>query len=68
MSNFQHAGDWLPIHGAVTSTLDPPIKANYRNAFGADASAIRTTKPSAGTRSDLAGRGPSLLALMPLPC
>jgi secreted PhoX family phosphatase len=51
MSNFQHAGDWLPIHGAVKSTLDPLIKANYRNAFGAavgyltaDASAMRTTK------------------------
>ncbi|MBV0881255.1 DUF839 domain-containing protein [Noviherbaspirillum sp. L7-7A] len=51
MSNFQHAGDWLPIHGAVKSTLDPLIKANYRNAFGAavgyltaDVSAIRMTK------------------------
>jgi len=51
MSNFQHAGDWLPIHSAVKSTLDPLIKANYRNASGAavgyltaDATAIRTTK------------------------
>lgn len=50
MSNFQHAGDWLPIHNAVKSTLDPLIRANYRNAFGAavgyltaDATAIRTT-------------------------
>jgi hypothetical protein len=51
MSNFQHAGDWLPIHGTVKSTLDPLIKANYKNAFGAavgyltaDVSAIRMTK------------------------
>jgi secreted PhoX family phosphatase len=51
MSNFQHAGDWLTIHGTVKSTLDPLIKANYRNAFGAavgyltaDVSAIRMTK------------------------
>ena len=35
MSNFQHAGDWLPIHGNVKTTLDPLIKANYKDKFGA---------------------------------
>ena len=35
MSNFQHPGDWLPIHGNVKTTLDPLIKANYRDKFGA---------------------------------
>ena len=33
MSNFQHAGDGLP--GAVAATLDPLIKANYKDKFGA---------------------------------
>ena len=35
MSNFQHPGDWLPIHAAVKDTLDPLVKANYKNKFGA---------------------------------
>jgi secreted PhoX family phosphatase len=35
MSNFQHPGDWLPIHANVKTTLDPLIKANYRDKFGA---------------------------------
>ena len=35
MSNFQHAGDWLAIHGNVKTTLDPLIKANYKDKFGA---------------------------------
>ncbi|MFZ2296374.1 MAG: alkaline phosphatase PhoX [Polaromonas sp.] len=35
MSNFQHAGDWLPIHSNVKATLDPLIKANYKEKFGA---------------------------------
>jgi hypothetical protein len=35
MSNFQHAGDWGGIHGAVKATLDPLIKANYKDKFGA---------------------------------
>lgn len=35
MSNFQHAGDWLGIHGTVKATLDPLIKANYKDKFGA---------------------------------
>jgi uncharacterized protein len=33
MSNFQHAGDGLP--SAVASTLDPLIRANYKDKFGA---------------------------------
>ena len=35
MSNFQHAGDWLAIHSNVKTTLDPLIKANYKDKFGA---------------------------------
>jgi secreted PhoX family phosphatase len=35
MSNFQHAGDWGGIHGIVKPTLDPLIKANYKDKFGA---------------------------------
>ena len=35
MSNFQHAGDWGGIHNVVKATLDPLIKANYKNKFGA---------------------------------
>jgi uncharacterized protein len=33
MSNFQHAGDGLP--SPVAATLDPLIKANYKDKFGA---------------------------------
>jgi secreted PhoX family phosphatase len=35
MSNFQHAGDWGNIHAIVKPTLDPLVRANYRNNFGA---------------------------------
>ncbi|MBS0345750.1 MAG: DUF839 domain-containing protein [Proteobacteria bacterium] len=35
MSNFQHAGDWGSIHNVVKDTLDPRIKANYKNKSGA---------------------------------
>ena len=35
MSNFQHPGDWLPIHANVKTTLDPLVKANYKDKFGA---------------------------------
>ncbi len=36
MSNFQHAGDWeSPLHDKVRSTLDPLIRANYRDRFSA---------------------------------
>jgi uncharacterized protein len=35
MSNFQHPGDWGSIHNIVKGTLDPLIKANYKNKFGA---------------------------------
>ncbi|MBI3726722.1 MAG: DUF839 domain-containing protein [Burkholderiales bacterium] len=35
-SNFQHAGDWLsPLHSNVQATLDPLVRANYKNRFGA---------------------------------
>lgn len=35
MSNFQHPGDWGGIHNVVKTTLDPLIKANYKDKFGA---------------------------------
>ena len=45
MSNFQHAGDWLSIHNNVKSTLDPLVKANYKDKFGA-AVAYLTAEPT----------------------
>jgi secreted PhoX family phosphatase len=51
MSNFQHAGDWKALHSKVQATLDPLIRANYKDRFGAavgyltgDKTAIKTTK------------------------
>ncbi|MDP5238305.1 DUF839 domain-containing protein [Uliginosibacterium sp. 31-16] len=35
MSNFQHPGDWGSIHGTVKTTLDPLVRANYKDRFGA---------------------------------
>jgi secreted PhoX family phosphatase len=36
MSNFQHAGDWAsPLHDKVKPVLDPLIRANYKDRFGA---------------------------------
>jgi secreted PhoX family phosphatase len=35
MSNFQHPGDWGGIHAGVKATLEPLIRANYKDKFGA---------------------------------
>lgn len=35
MSNFQHAGGWRPIHANVKTALNPLVKANYKDKFGA---------------------------------
>ena len=35
MSNFQHPGDWGSIHNVVKATLDPLLKVNYKDKFGA---------------------------------
>lgn len=35
MSNFQHPGDWSSLHGKVQPTLDPLVRANYKDRFGA---------------------------------
>ncbi len=36
MSNFQHPGDWeSPLHDLVKPTLDPLVRANYKDRFGA---------------------------------
>jgi len=35
MSNFQHAGDWSSsLHSKVQATLDPLVRANYKDRFG----------------------------------
>jgi len=35
MSNCQHPGDWeSPLHDVVQTTLDPLIRANYKERFG----------------------------------
>jgi len=54
MSNFQHAGDWGGIHNVVKGTLDPLLRANYKDKFGsavgyltADAGQMRMAKPAA---------------------
>ena len=52
MSNFQHAGDWeSPVHDKVKAALDPLVRANYKDRFGAtvgyltaDASSIKLAK------------------------
>ncbi|WP_445116762.1 PhoX family protein [Acinetobacter sp. WZC-1] len=33
MSNFQHAGNWEPLHDKVKDQLDPLIRANYNDRF-----------------------------------
>jgi uncharacterized protein len=35
MSNFQHAGDWGSVHKQVQATLDPLVRANYKDRYGA---------------------------------
>lgn len=36
MSNFQHPGDWeKPLHDKVKATLDPLVRANYKDRFSA---------------------------------
>mgnify|MGYP000877777341 CR=1 FL=1 len=46
-SNFQHPGDWIPaLHGKVQATLDPLVRANYKDRFGA-AVGYLTAEPSA---------------------
>jgi secreted PhoX family phosphatase len=36
MSNFQHPADWeTPLHEKVKAALDPLIRANYNNRYGA---------------------------------
>jgi hypothetical protein len=35
MSNFQHPGDWEKFHAKVKDTLDPLVRANYKDRFGA---------------------------------
>ena len=50
MSNFQHAGDWSALHAKVQATLDPLIRANYKDRFGA-AVGYLTADPASMTTS-----------------
>jgi len=44
MSNFQHPGDWeTPLHDIVKPTLDPLIRANYKDRFGASVGYLTAT-------------------------
>ena len=44
MSNFQHPGDWeSPLHDVVKPTLDPMIRANYKDRFGAAVGYVTST-------------------------
>jgi uncharacterized protein len=44
MSNFQHPGDWeSPLHDIVQPTLDPLVRANYKDRFGAAVGYITAT-------------------------
>lgn len=50
-SNFQHAGDWGSIHNIVKPTLDPLVRANYKDRFAsavgyltADVSSVKLAK------------------------
>ena len=43
-ANFQHPGDWLgKLHNTVKPTLDPLIKKNYKDRFGAAVGYITAT-------------------------
>ncbi|AMM24877.1 PhoX family protein [Variovorax sp. PAMC 28711] len=52
MSNFQHAGDWGSIHGKVQATLDPLVRANYKDRFGSAVGYLTAdpVQPSLGTK------------------
>ncbi|QDQ80933.1 PhoX family protein [Paraburkholderia megapolitana] len=44
MSNFQHVGDWeSPLHDKVKPTLDPLVRANYKDRFGASVGYLTAT-------------------------
>ncbi len=46
LSNFQHPGDWeTPLHDKVKATLDPLVRANYKDRFGASVGYI-TAEPT----------------------
>ncbi|UHS59750.1 PhoX family protein [Agrobacterium vaccinii] len=51
MTNFQHPGDWEKFHAKVKDTLDPLVRANYKDRFcaavgylTADATSIKLDK------------------------
>jgi len=46
-SNFQHAGDWgTPLHNVVKATLDPLVRANFKDRFGAQVGYLTGTATS----------------------
>ncbi len=47
MSNFQHAGDWEKgLHDKVKGTLEPMIRANFKDGFGAAVGYLTADKTS----------------------
>ena len=47
MSNFQHPGDWdEKLHAKVMDTLDPLIRTNYKDRFGASVGYIAAVSAS----------------------
>ncbi|MET0519008.1 MAG: alkaline phosphatase PhoX [Burkholderiaceae bacterium] len=42
-TNFQHAGDWGGAHAKVQATLDPLVRANYKDRFGAAVGYLTST-------------------------
>jgi hypothetical protein len=50
MSSFQHPGDWeSPLHDKVKATLDPLVRANYKDRFGASVGYITAESTSIKT-------------------
>ncbi|WP_027477242.1 PhoX family protein [Curvibacter gracilis] len=48
MSNFQHPGDWeKPLHDKVKDTLDPLVRANFKDRFGASVGYLTGFTPKA---------------------
>ncbi len=51
MNNFQHAGDWDKVlHEKVRGVLDPLVKANYKDRYGAAVGYLTGLPGAAGPR------------------
>lgn len=51
MSNFQHPGEWVsPLHDKVKATLDPLIRSNYKDRYGAGVGYLTVSAAASGSR------------------